>query len=95
MGNSASLASHVNYKQGEPRPYESKIEFALRSAAHLLSPPMVDDESHEIECVDAAQEIRELAPKLQKIWDERYANPGGIRLTSLHHDKNFDKIDNE
>jgi len=72
MGSSLSLASHVNYKKGQPRPYETPIVYALRQAAHLLSPPMEDDESSEIECVDAAKQIRALAPKLQKLWDEKY-----------------------
>jgi hypothetical protein len=68
----SSLATHVNYKQGEPFPYETQIEYALREAAHLLSPPMTEGESQEIECVEAAKQIRALAPKLQKLWDEKY-----------------------
>jgi hypothetical protein len=68
----SSLATHINYKQGEPFPYETQIEYALREAAHLLSPPKVENESLEIECVEAAKQIRALAPKLQKSWNEKY-----------------------
>ena len=44
---------------------ETCIVFALRHAARLLAPP------GEIECVDAAQQIRNLRAELQAEWDTR------------------------
>jgi hypothetical protein len=64
------LKSHPNFKEQVPLEGETQIEFALRSAAHLISPPMEDGESTHIECVDLALAVRALAPELNDIWSK-------------------------
>lgn len=54
----AYLRDHPNYEFPSPKKGESQIAFALRCAAHLLSPPQQDGESQEIECVEAAAQIK-------------------------------------
>ena len=65
------MAQHPNYRQTSPLMYESVIGFVLRSAAHLVSPPMDNDESYECECVDVAEEIRALEDQLTDAWADR------------------------
>ena len=62
------MADHPNYRAKTPNRGESLIGFVLRSAAHLVSPPMDDDESYECECVDVAEEITGLEGQLTKAW---------------------------
>lgn len=67
----AILADHPNYREPNPLAGESLIGFVLRSTAHLVSPPMDDDETYECECVDVATEIRAMEDTLTKIWGGR------------------------
>ncbi len=66
----AHLKSHPNYKEQIPIDGESQIDFALRVAAHLISPPFEDGESTHIECIDLASAVRALAPELNDIWNK-------------------------
>lgn len=70
------MADHPNYRQPGPLIGESLIGFVLRSAAHLVSPPMDNDESYECECIDVAVEIRMLENKLRKKWVGRNSGDG-------------------
>lgn len=67
-----SLSYHPNYKQKEPIDGESQIAFALRSAAHLLSPPQEAGESNELECIDVAVQILNLQDSLEAIWKGQF-----------------------
>lgn len=64
------LKEHPNYTKQIPLENESQIDFALRVAAHLISPPQLVDESTHIECIDLAAAIQALAPELNKIWND-------------------------
>lgn len=64
------LKEHPNYSKQIPIEGESQIEFALRVAAHVISPPQENDESTHIECVDLAAAIQALAPELNKVWND-------------------------
>lgn len=72
MGGTILLSQHPKYKEGDPYMFESSIDYALRSAAHLVSPPQLKGESNEIECVAVAKQIVELGPNLQKRWNKIY-----------------------
>ncbi len=63
-----SLSGHPNYSPSPPVTGETAIAFALRRAAHLLSPPMDSAESNEIECVSAARQVAGLLEELEKQW---------------------------
>ena len=63
------LSDHPNFGFTNPQPGETQIEYALRSAAHLLSPPKVDGEDEEIKCDVAAAEMISLNGILQNRWD--------------------------
>lgn len=73
MGKSERLDSHPNYKQQTPRAGESLVEFTLRWAAHLVSPPKVDGESDENECTDIAQQILEIGSEVSAAWNAYHA----------------------
>jgi hypothetical protein len=64
------LKSHPNFKEQIPIDGESQIDFALRVAAHLISPPFEEGESTHIECIDLAGAVRALAPELKDIWEK-------------------------
>lgn len=66
----AHLKKHPNFKEQIPIDGETQIDFALRVAAHLISPPMEEDESTHIECIDLASAVRALAPELNDIWNK-------------------------
>jgi len=65
------LMAHPNYESIMPLKGESKVSFALRAAAHLVSPPMVEGESNEVECVDVANSILLLKGDIDKRWNNR------------------------
>lgn len=44
-GSIECLSSHPNYRKTRPKPGESAIAYALRTAAHLVSPPKLPDET--------------------------------------------------
>ncbi len=62
------LKDHPNYKMPVPRKGESQIAFAIRCAANLLSPPQNPGESYEVECVDAARQIRSLTKECKRAY---------------------------
>lgn len=64
------LKCHPNFKEQIPIDGETQIDFALRAAAHLISPPFVDGESTHIECIDLASAVRALSTELNDIWDK-------------------------
>jgi hypothetical protein len=66
----AMMQKHPNYKKPVPIPGETKTQFILRAASHLVSPPMEEDESYETECIYVAQGIRALEPELEKAWNK-------------------------
>lgn len=66
----AHLKSHPNFKEQFPIDGETQIDFALRVAAHLISPPFEEGESTHIECIDLASAVRALAPELNDIWNK-------------------------
>lgn len=72
-----ALKSHPNYRNLQPFEGESLVAFALRCSAELVSPPMIDGEDAEIECVDLAKAIitleREICNKWEKFNDTGYA----------------------
>jgi len=70
-----SLSSHINYKPILPEQNESPISFALRAAAHLISPSQVSGESNEIECVDVAKQILGLKDELEQKWRAFIGSP--------------------
>lgn len=63
------LKSHPNFSQPIPINGESQIDFTLRVVAHLISPPMADDESTHIECINLAEAVRAMGPELNEIWN--------------------------
>lgn len=65
------LKSHPNFKEQAPIDGETQIDFALRVAAHLISPPFEEGESTHIECIDLASAVRALAPELNDIWNKK------------------------
>ena len=70
MGNSTiRLENHPNYKQPIPTPQlETPIAFALRCAAHLISPPKEDGEDDEISCEVVAEQIIEMTEEIETAW---------------------------
>lgn len=75
MGFSQSLILHPNFELMRPYPYESAISFALRCAAHLVSPRQEPDESEETECTDMANQIEELRPTVEELWRRHVGRP--------------------
>lgn len=63
------LKSHPNYKDQIPEDGESPIDFTLRVIAHMVSPPMEDNEDTTIECTDLAGAIRAMSEELKETWD--------------------------
>ena len=63
------LRTHPNYKETEPQEGESIIAFTLRCAAHLVSPPMLDDEDNEFECTEISEQILALEKAITKRWE--------------------------
>ena len=65
-----TLRSHPNYSQKDPIEGESQISYAMRCAAHLVSPPQEVGESYDIECVDVRDGILSLIDDVEKRWNE-------------------------
>lgn len=74
MGASKSdrLDSHPNFKLPTPNENEGLVAFTLRCAAHLVSPPKEDGESHENECIEVARQILDLRDRVQSAWDAKH-----------------------
>lgn len=70
MGKSTRLDEHINYRLRDPFVGEAQIEYALNCAAHLVSPPKVEEESDENECIEVAGQILELIPVLTLRWEK-------------------------
>jgi hypothetical protein len=68
------LKSHPNYKDQTPNEGESQIDFTLRVIAHMVSPPMEDEEDTTIECTDLAGAIRAMSDELKETWT-KYHHP--------------------
>lgn len=68
------MSDHPNYREQTPNEHESLIEFTLRYASHLVSPPMDKGESYECECIDVANEIMGLHQKVYNAWTNRRSN---------------------
>lgn len=66
-----ALRAHPNYQPPMSRVDESIVDFVLRCAADLVSPPQIEGESDFIECVSVAEEIRALAPAIKRELAER------------------------
>ena len=64
------LRTHPNYKETKPQEGESIVAFTLRCAAHLISPPMENDEDNEFECIDIAAQILALEKSVIKRWEK-------------------------
>ncbi len=65
MGSPTSkLNEHPLYALTIPTPGESPLAYALRCAAHLVSPPHEAGEDNDFECTDVAAQILELFPLL-------------------------------
>ena len=64
---SYSMLRHPNFKLKKQRKNESDTRYALRMAAHLVSPPKVIGETFTMQCSDVAKQIREL----EKIIEEQ------------------------
>lgn len=62
------LSDHPNFCLPDPILHESPISFALRCAAHLVSPPQNANESNEMECVDVALQLHELIEVVEAKW---------------------------
>lgn len=67
-GKTTSLYDHPNFSISGPRDRETQIAYALRMAAHLLSPPKKPGENDSIACEDAAVEIQRLSASLESLW---------------------------
>lgn len=65
------LRGHPNFALSLPAVGESAIAYALREAAHLLSPPKVEDEDEAIECNDAAASVLGLKDDLERLWSQK------------------------
>jgi len=65
------LNSHPNYQMKPPQDNESPIEFALRNAAHLVSPQQVEGECEAIECTYVRDQIIRLKDGLEKLWSSQ------------------------
>ena len=62
------LRDHPNFVLPAPQKNETLVNFTLRCAAHLLSPPKIEGEDMEVSCQEAAQEIRALDSLIEKKW---------------------------
>lgn len=67
----SDLRTHINYEHTEPVYAETLVAYALRCAAHLVSPPMLPDEDNEFECQDVAAQILLLEKEITEKWDRR------------------------
>lgn len=67
----AVMQQHPNYRKPKVKRGESLVEFTLRCAAHLVSPPQDPGEDYSLECVDVAKAIQMLAPEIQRAWELR------------------------
>lgn len=65
------LTDHPNFSLPAPELGESAISFAMRCAAHAVSPPQDAGESYEVECVDVAQQLRDLTEAVEAKWFSR------------------------
>lgn len=68
LGKLAVMKKHPNYQQQVPLPGETLVQFSLRWAAHLISPPQQAEESYDLECIDVAAAIQHLAPEIEAAW---------------------------
>lgn len=60
-GQRVNLSSHPNFRPPDAPPdvtIRSIVDYTLRYAANLVSPPQLEDEDDEIECIDVAAELR-------------------------------------
>lgn len=64
------LRTHPNYKETKPQANETIVAFTLRCAAHLISPPMEDDEDNEFECIDIAEQVLALEKSVTHRWEK-------------------------
>ena len=64
------LRDHPNFELPTPERDESPIAYALRAAAHLISPPKIDYENYRIKCEDVAKQMMELGAELQQRWSD-------------------------
>lgn len=71
MGKRATLFDHPNWELSPPKAKETQIQYTLRCAAELLSPPKYDDEDEDIECTNAAFDIQKLEIKIKSAWKNR------------------------
>jgi hypothetical protein len=63
------MMSHPNYAQPDPIQGETLIQYALRCAAHLVSPPQEEGESYDIECVNVAASILSIDRDIEARWN--------------------------
>lgn len=63
-----ALKRHPNYEDKYPIKGETKTQFTLRCIAHLVSPPMEENESNEVECVDLASAILAMNDEIEEKW---------------------------
>ncbi len=67
------LKKHPNYEDKIPLDNETKVQFTLRMIAHLISPPMEESETNEIECIDISCAVLAMNDEIEKIWEEHEA----------------------
>jgi len=64
------MMSHPNYAQPDPIPGETLVQYTLRCAAHLVSPPQEEGESYDIECVNVAISILSIDGDIEARWNK-------------------------
>lgn len=64
------MREHPNYKLPTPLEHESQIEFALRCASNIVTPPQFEGESYEVECTTIRDGIISLVDEVTKKWEE-------------------------
>ena len=62
------MESHPNWIRITPNKGESPIQFALRYAAMLISPPQEDGESYDLECVDIKAALLSISDQVEQAY---------------------------
>lgn len=80
-----TLKSHPNFKELTPLKGEELLPFTLRYIAHLVSPPMYDGESNEMECIDISKAILSSESEILSIWVQSIRR-GGVNEREIKVD---------
>lgn len=65
-----ALKDHPNYLLPTPLKGETQIQFTLRCASHLVSPPQEPNESYDVECTVIRDGILALENDIAERWNK-------------------------